>query len=245
MYDATGRVQNSHFEIIKSVMRQKCPVNTLIKPTNMLFEFDTTSDISSSHSEGVRDAITTLRSTVTSLTNHTEDEVRLLRSQVNAGSAALGRLEQAQASRAPIIDRTLVRSTASPETPNLLVLVSIVSPRLSQQQHFSIRFSTDCAENTAVLYFKCCGIFEENDKEINVLETTLEGRQSYLLEGTISHAYTGLDCVLTGFPFISSQHLALSEINTLELYVKSSHDAAVVVAETTLYAVEKVIWDLI
>jgi hypothetical protein len=280
MYDCTGRVNNTPFEMIREIakMRMKPPsykplatpfMPPIIPSTSLLLElpglrnpvvepiaFDLVSTNSSNHSRDVEAAIEILRDNFFQLTNKTESHISELRSQIHGESAALCKLFDAlrfsldnyqtkvEFLASPVqIDRTVITNTAQPPgILGLLVLLPIKSPDFSNNQIFSIRIALANRSTASPVFItlKCNGDLNE---ECTVFETRLDADgMSYVINGSITHSFTGLQCCLNNYPFVASVRLPFAEVHTVELYASSEVNSIVTVQETVLEVQRNVSW---
>lgn len=283
MYDCTGRVCNTPFEMIREVakMRMKPPTYKSLAPplmpsttsfipsTSFLLEspglsslvkeptaFDLVSTNSSNHSRDVEAAIEILRDNFFQLTNKTESHISELRSQIHGESAALCKLFDALRSSldnyqtkvevlaSPVqIDRTVITNAAQkPGILGLLVLLPIKSPDFSNSQIFSIRIALEnrSTASPVLITVKCNG---DSNEECTVFETRLDADgMGYVISGSITHSFTGLQCCLNNYPFVASVRLPFAEVHTVELYASSEVNGIITVQETVLEVQRNVSW---
>jgi hypothetical protein len=139
------------------------------------------------------------------------------------------------------IDRSVRSIDESNGNFSLVALLPIASPDFSNNLRFSLRFS--CSE-MATIMIKCNG--ESLSNEILQINECIVFEQSfliglYIIEGTITNSYTGLDCTINS-PFVESRRLPFDKIKTIELHCVSKNTGTVVVQETTLFNAETVVF---
>ena len=212
-------------------------------------DFDSASVSSSKSNISIENSISLLRNSLGSLESKTQEEVSALRSHVVSESSALRSLvENLQTSidqpqPSILIDRSVAKNKSS-DSPILLLLIPVSSPRFSTSQAFSIRVSfekyTGLSKHHAELLLKCTGAVGE---EITVVDSSIPLDGSvYYITGILSNSYIGLEISITSFPFTQTKRIPFAECYTIELYTICDTDNAVCVSETTLFPVQTIEW---
>ena len=264
MYDFSGRVQNVPFEFLRGqYVLERLRKRRLDSEKNFYGNFnDKTFQIFKTEiSENFKNEIIKTKEEILNLRSiennnnyngmfHTiekiNEEIFNLQENIKEKLTQVNNLEKINKEilkSQPI--RSIDRSVRSPGDSGLVALLPIESPDFSNNLRFALRFSCNA---TATIMVKCNGEIsqEKNSQEKNFQEFSeciiFEQTFSiglYIIEGTITNSYTGLDCTINS-PCVESRRLPFDIIKNIELHSVSS--GIVVVQESTLFNAETVVF---
>jgi hypothetical protein len=120
--------------------------------------------------------------------------------------------------------------------------MNITCPEFATLQPFSINFCVhEMAEYPVSIRIYCTG--SSNPTGTTVLQCDLEPDGScYHINGNVSHSFTGLECILTSYPFVKCQHLDGNDITAICFAVTCKVDNAVKICEVVQNRPQKIIW---
>lgn len=137
------------------------------------------------------------------------------------------------------IDRELKFSKTHEEN---VLKMNISCPEFATQIPFSINFCVhDNPESPVSIKISCIGTSNPNGTIIIECELEPDG-SFYHIDGNVSHSFTGLECILTSYPFVKCQHLDGNDITAICFSVTCNVDNAVKIYEVVQNRPRKIIW---
>ena len=267
MYDLTGRINNSAFDVRKSIHLslsksrdesrsvplyiQTTPLVTIVEHAapDSISTLTDISDLSDVSMDSIYSGFLALQESLHSLEHKTDLEITGLRQEIAQESKTLySHLETLSGSihvepDALIVDRKVIRNNASSRHELLAAIPLQCNLPFSSLQKFSFRFNTAMLQDTTIsLQINCTSLSLDVESFPAFATTIMANGTGYLLEGFLTNTYTGLELVITSFPFVASRRIPFDSLLTLELFVECPASGALILLETILYPACPVKW---
>jgi hypothetical protein len=267
MYDLTGRVNNSAFDVRKSIYlslsrsrdeSRSIPLYVQATPLAPFAEHSDPdsistltdiSDLSDVSMDSVQSGFRALQESLHLLEHKTDTEITGLRREIGRESSALyGLLETLTSSinvatEALIVNRKVIRNNPSSRHELLAAIPLQNNLPFSFLQKFSFRFNTAQLQDTVIsLQINCTSLSLDVESFPAFATTIVANGTGYLLEGFLTNSFTGLELVLTSYPFVSSRRIPFDTLLTMELFVSCQANGALILLETILYPACPVKW---